>query len=169
MLAPGIFRQFFLIFLPLLFFAQLNVAANAEGSRSSSSSPPGTINRDQAVVGTKVIIKVAGKELPGTLADNPTAREFASLLPLHIVMDDLFGREKAGPLPRAISTRGPRSDVYDLGEIGYWSPGHDVAIYYRQDGDRIPSPGIINIGRVDSGIETFNVPGSLDVIIERAP
>jgi hypothetical protein len=137
MLAPGIFRQFFLIFLPLLFFAQLNVAANAEGSRSSSSSPPGTINRDQAVVGTKVIIKVAGKELPGTLADNPTAREFASLLPLHIVMDDLFGREKAGPLPRAISTRAPRSDVYDLGEIGYWSPGHDIAIYYRQDGDRI--------------------------------
>jgi hypothetical protein len=84
-------------------------------------------------------------------------------------MDDLFGREKAGPLPRVISTRGPRSDVYDLGEIGYWSPGHDVAIYYRQDGDRIPSPGIINIGRVGSGIDIFNVPGPLDVIIERAP
>ncbi|WP_236591584.1 cyclophilin-like fold protein [Paraburkholderia metrosideri] len=118
---------------------------------------------------TKVIIKVAGKELPGTLADNPTAREFASLLPLHIVMDDLFGREKTGPLPRVISTRGPSSDVYNVGEIGYWSPSHDVAIYYHHDGDRIPSPGVINIGRVDSGIETFNVPGSLDVIVERAP
>jgi hypothetical protein len=94
-----------------LILAQVSAAADAADSRSSSSSPRSPINRDQAVGMTKVIIKVAGKELPGTLADNPTAREFASLLPLHIVMDDLFGREKAGPLPRVISTRGPRSDV----------------------------------------------------------
>ncbi|MEP9324901.1 cyclophilin-like fold protein [Paraburkholderia phymatum] len=112
-------------------------------------------------------MRVSGKELRGTLGDNPTAHEFASLLPIHVVMSDLFGREKAGSLPRAISVGGPRSSSYEVGDIGYWSPGHDLAIYYRQDGDRIPSPGIIKVGRLDSGIEAFVVTGSLDVIIER--
>jgi hypothetical protein len=82
-------------------------------------------------------------------------------------MSDLFGREKAGPLPRAISVDGPHSSSYELGDIGYWSPGHDLAIYYRQDGDRIPSPGIIKVGHLDSGIEAFAVTRTLDVTIER--
>ena len=116
---------------------------------------------------TKIIVRVSGKELHATLADNPTAREFASLLPIHVTMSDLFGREKAGPLPRAISVDGPHSSSYELGDIGYWSPGHDLAIYYRQDGDRIPSPGIIKVGHLDSGIEAFAVTRTLDVTIER--
>jgi hypothetical protein len=37
------------------------------------------------------------------LADNPTARDFASVLPLNVSMKDLFGREKYGDLPKALS------------------------------------------------------------------
>jgi NAD(P)-dependent dehydrogenase (short-subunit alcohol dehydrogenase family) len=41
-----------------------------------------------------------------------------------------------------------------------------VAIFYRNDGQEIPDPGIIVIGEMDSGVEAFNVPGSVRVTVE---
>jgi hypothetical protein len=40
------------------------------------------------------------------LADSEAARDFASLLPLTLSMNDLFRREKFATLPRAISEQG---------------------------------------------------------------
>ena len=50
--------------------------------------------------------------------------------------NDLFHREKFAHLPKAISTEGERANTYEVGEIAYWSPGPDVAIYYRQCNER---------------------------------
>ena len=116
----------------------------------------------------KINIKVAGKTLTATLTDNETATDFIALLPLNLSMDDLFGREKYANLPKALSQEGPRRHSYEVGDIAYWSPAHDVAIYYRQDNESIPSPGIIPIGKIDAGTEAFNVPGSVKVTIELA-
>lgn len=82
-------------------------------------------------------------------------------------MNDLFGREKFGHLPRAISEDGKRTRGYEVGEVIYWSPGPDVAIFYRHDGPSIPSPGIIVMSKIDSGVEALSVPGSVKVTIER--
>jgi hypothetical protein len=101
------------------------------------------------------------------LADNPTAQDFVSLLPLKVSMNDLFGREKYGDLPRAISETGPRTHSYHVGDIAYWSPDHQFAVYYRQDNQTIPSPGVIPVAKMDAGIEAFQVPGSVKVTIER--
>jgi hypothetical protein len=65
------------------------------------------------------------------------------------------------------SLQADRVAGYLVGDIGYWSPGHDIAIYYRKDGEKIPSPGIIKVGHFDSGVAAFNVPGSVEVSIER--
>jgi hypothetical protein len=116
----------------------------------------------------KINIKIGSKVFAATLADNATAREFASVLPLTVSMKDLFGREKYAALPRALSEDAPRSNRYQVGDVAYWSPSHDLAIYYRQDGESIPSPGIIPIAKIDGGAESFNVPGSVKVIIELA-
>lgn len=116
----------------------------------------------------KIRLKVGDQELPATLLDNATARDFAAQLPLTLSMQDLFQREKFASLPRALSEAGPRSDAYEVGQIGYWSPGPDVAVFYRQDGAKIPQPGIILIGTIDRGIESFNVSGSVRVTIELA-
>lgn len=83
-------------------------------------------------------------------------------------MNDLFGREKYGDLPKALSEGGRRSDKYEVGEIGYWSPNHQVAVYYHQDGESIPPPGIIPIAKIDFGAEAFNVPGAVKVSIALA-
>jgi hypothetical protein len=41
-----------------------------------------------------------------------------------------------------------------------------VAIYYRHDGQEIPDPGIIVMGKLDAGMEALNVLGSVKVTIE---
>src|SRR5438477_8841727 len=115
----------------------------------------------------KIILKTADKEITATLIDSETTRDFVSLLPLKLAMDDLFGREKFGHLPRAISEGGKRTRTYEVGDVIYWSPGPDVAMFYRHDGQSIPSPGIIVMGKIDSGLEALSVPGSVKVIIER--
>src|SRR5438067_7947035 len=114
----------------------------------------------------KITLEVGDKALTATLIDSKTAHDFVSLLPLTLTMKDLFGREKFAHLPRAISTEGKRTHTYEVGEIAYWSPGPDIAIFYRNDGEKIPNPGIIVIGKSDSGVDAFNVPGSVKVKIE---
>ena len=114
----------------------------------------------------KIKLTIDNKILTATLADNATARDFASLLPLTLTMNDLFGREKFGHLPRAISDKGKRTHTYQIGDLAYWSPSHDVAVYYRQDGEKIPEPGIIVIGKIDSAVEALNVAGSVKVTME---
>jgi hypothetical protein len=81
-------------------------------------------------------------------------------------MNDLFGREKYARLPRAISTERERMHAYRVGDIAYWSPGPDVAIFYCPEGPEIPDPGIILIGRIDSGVEALEGARSIRVTIE---
>ena len=116
----------------------------------------------------KIKIKIGEKILTATLADNATAQDFVSVLPFKASMDDLLGREKYATLPKALSENGPRAKRYEVGDIAYWSPSHDIAIYYRQDGESIPAPGIIPIASIEAGAEAFNVSGSVKVAIELA-
>jgi hypothetical protein len=114
----------------------------------------------------KTRLKVEGKVMTATLSDSKTTRDFVSLLPLTLTMNDLFRREKFAHLPRAISEEGKRIHTYEVGQVVYWSPGPDVAIFYRHDGEKIPSPGIIVIGKIDSGVAALDVAGSVKVTIE---
>ena len=60
-----------------------------------------------------------------TLADNPTADDFATLLPVTLDMSDLHGLEKPGTLPRALNRSGAAVFTYEVGQIGYWArAGH---------------------------------------------
>ena len=142
------------------------VLAMTPGLAFAGPTTPAASSQGPAVM--KITVKVGDKVLTVTPADNETSRDFVSLLPLTVTMDDLFGREKFGQLPRAISAAGPRTNTYEVGEIVYWSPGPDVAIYYRDDGQTIPPPGVIVIGKIDAGFEALNLPGSVKVSFELA-
>ena len=82
-----------------------------------------------------VRITIGRRSIEATLADSDAARDFASLLQLTLAMNDLFRREKFATLPRAISEQGKRTHDYAVGTIGYWPPGPDVAIFYRQENE----------------------------------
>ncbi|MDQ3760934.1 MAG: cyclophilin-like fold protein [Actinomycetota bacterium] len=107
----------------------------------------------------RIRLSVGDAVATATLRDNATARDFASLLPLRLRMHDLFGREKAGGLPRALAAGGQPQSTYEVGQLGYWTPSHDLAIYYRNDGEQIPAPGIVIIGQIDSGLDAIATAG----------
>jgi hypothetical protein len=149
------------------FVLVLSVMPGQSGARNASGATPqqASFERSQYM---KININIDGKILAASLADNATARDFVSVLPLTLSMKDLFGREKYGDLPKQLSENGPRKSRYEVGDIAYWSPNHQLAVYYKQDGESIPSPGIIPIAKMDGSTEAFNVSGSVKVTIELA-
>jgi hypothetical protein len=139
-------------------------ADNSTATGTMSSRPPET--SDEQARTMEIRLKVGEKEITATLIGSETTRDFISLLPLTLTMNDLFGREKFAHLPRAISEGGARMKNYEVGDVIYWSPGPDVAIFYPHDAQSIPSPGIIVMGKIGSGVEALDVPGSVNVTIE---
>ena len=106
--------------------------------------------------------------LYATLDDNATARDFASLLPLTLQMNDLLEREKYGRLPRSLAAGGKPQSSYEIGNIVYWSPGPDIAIYYDHDGQSIPRPRHRHPRRNQLGgrCHSREYDGTVDVTIE---
>ena len=96
--------------------------------------------------------------------DNATSRDFVSLLPMSLTLEDYAATEKISDLPRRLSTEGaPAGSEPSIGDIAYYSPWGNLAIFYR---DFRYSSGLVKLGTIDSGIETLNVSGSAKVTIE---
>lgn len=113
----------------------------------------------------KIRLTIDGKAITATLIDNATARDFLSLLPMTLTLEDYAATEKISYLPRKLSTAGaPAGSDPSVGDISYYAPWGNLAIFYK---DFRYSRGLIRLGRVDSGIEALNVPGALMVTIER--
>ena len=115
----------------------------------------------------KIRITVGGKTIYGTLADNTTARDFAALLPLTVMLEDYAGTEKIHALPKRLSTAGAPAGIDpSVGDITYYAPWGNLAIFYRDFGY---STGLVELGRIDSGVEHLVAPGSLKATIEKIP
>jgi hypothetical protein len=112
----------------------------------------------------KIRITIEGIELTGTLIDNPTSRDFVSLLPLTLNLDDYGDTEKISDLPRKLSTEGapPGSDP-SAGHVSYYAPWGNLAIFRK---DFRYSPGLINLGKIDTGLDALNIPGPMRATIE---
>jgi hypothetical protein len=144
-----------------------HASCGAGNSDGTSPEPAAETSLKQADT-MKIKLKIKDTVLTATLTDSKTTQDFVSLLPITLAMNDLFGREKFGHLPRALSEGGERTHGYEIGEVVYWSPGPDLAIFYRHDRQAIPDPGIIVIGKIDSSVEALKVDGSVKVTIELA-
>jgi hypothetical protein len=114
----------------------------------------------------KIRLTFDGKAVDATLLDNATARDLLSLLPMTLTLEDYASAEKIGYPPRKLSTAGAPAGVDPfLGDIAYYAPWGNLAIFYKDQGY---ANGLIKLGRIDSGIEALSVPGSLKVTIDRA-
>lgn len=91
--------------------------------------------------------------ITATLDDNATSRDFVSLLPLTLTLEDYAATEKVGDLPRRLSTeRAPSGVEPATGDVAYYAPWGNLAIFYR---DFRYSTGLVRLGKLDSGIETL--------------
>jgi hypothetical protein len=113
----------------------------------------------------KIRLSINGKAVEASLLNNATARDFVSLLPLTLTLEDYASTEKISYLPRKLSIAGaPAGSDPSVGDITYYAPWGNLAIFYKDAGY---AKGLVPVGRIDSGIEALNVPGNLKVTIER--
>jgi len=96
----------------------------------------------------KIEIVFNGSLSTATLDDNPSAKDFASLLPLSVTLEDYASTEKIFTPSRKLSIQGA-PDGYEprAGDICYYAPWGNIAIFYK---DFRHSPGLIKLGRIDS-------------------
>lgn len=115
----------------------------------------------------RIRLKAGDTVLTATLLDNPTSRDFAALLPLTLDIRDHAGTEKISDLPSRLST----SDAPDgvdpaVGDITYYAPWGNLAIFYRDFGY---ASGLVKIGTLDSGLdEVESMSGAATVEIAPA-
>jgi hypothetical protein len=107
----------------------------------------------------KLRVIVGNKQASATLFDNPSAKDFAALLPRTFNLHDYAGTEKIAELPSRLDTsRAPKGFDPSVGDITYYAPFGNLAIFYRDFGF---AAGLVSIGRFDDGMEAFSGPGSL--------
>ena len=112
-------------------------------------------------------IAIGSASMAATMEDDPTARDFVSLLPLTVTLRDFSPAEKvSGALPKRLSEEGaPVADAGAVGDIAYYAPWGNIA-FYRGRGPE--ASGVIKIAKITSGIEALNLPGQVRVTISRA-
>jgi hypothetical protein len=112
----------------------------------------------------KIALTVNDTVITATLRDNETCRDFLSLLPLTLILEDYAGIEKISYLSRKLSTQGaPITSQFTAGDVAYYAPWGNFAIHHQQFGY---ASGLVILGTIDGGKETLLVPGQLTVTIE---
>ena len=112
----------------------------------------------------KIKITLEGKEFMATLNDSKTSRDFISLFPLELTLEDYAGTEKIDNLPKRLSTEGaPDGSTPSAGDIAFYAPWGNLALYYK---DFRYSTGLIILGKMDKGIEQLSVLGRVNAKFE---
>jgi hypothetical protein len=118
----------------------------------------------QGGTSTRIRIEFNGASMTATLYDNPSARDFASMLPLDLTIDDYSTNEKIAHLPRKLTGQGsaPFGDERP-GDLAYYVPWGNLAFFhggYRYSG------GLIRLGRIDGDFAPLLTRGQFVLHIE---
>jgi hypothetical protein len=102
-----------------------------DSSPSASASP----SSKQSVEGTVVRFTAGNASVDVTIGqDSPASRDFVSMLPMTLELEDLNTKEKIAYLPRELRWDGsPGSDPED-GDLIYYSPWGNIGFYYDASG-----------------------------------
>ncbi len=107
---------------------------------------------------------MAGQIITASLEESDSARDFFAMLPLTLQFEDYAETEKIAYLPGKLTTQGaPKGIDPNVGDICYYAPWGNLAIYYRDFGY---SSGLIRLGRITSGLDTLTAQPSGTLTIE---
>lgn len=115
---------------------------------------------------TRIKLSFDNDEVIVKMYDNPTSRDFLTLLPLTLTFEDYSGTEKISNLPRRMSTEdAPAGSDPSAGDFTYYSPWGNLAIFYNDFGY---AGGLVILGTIESGTEKLGeIDGDFTVEIER--
>lgn len=102
--------------------------------------------------------------LNATLDDSKAAKSFFALLPLELQLEDYAATEKISDLPQKLAVEdAPRGYQPKIGDITYYAPWGNLAIFYKNFGY---ANGLVRLGEITSDIKLLKKSGSFTVRIE---
>jgi hypothetical protein len=136
--------------------------SNNGNSQDSTLDNEGT----DAMEDIRIKLTFNNEEVIVNMYDNPTSKDFLSLLPLTLTFEDYAGTEKISYPSNKLSTEEAPSGIDPaIGDFTYYAPWGNLAIFYKDFGY---SNGLIKLGKIESGIEKLeNLNGDFTVIIEK--
>ena len=119
----------------------------------------------QGATAVKVRIIFNDQAMTAVLEDNPSARDFASMLPLHdLTIDNYADNEKISYLPRKLTEEGSGPFGNEQpGDLCYYAPWGNLAFFYS--GYRW-SRGLIRLGRIDGSFTPLLTRGEFPLQID---
>lgn len=113
----------------------------------------------------KIKFAFSDQAFTATLFDNPSAVDFAAMLPLEIEVSDFSTNEKIAYLPRKLvpAARGPFPNPAP-GDLCYYIPWGNLALFH---GDYVSTGDLIRLGRLDGEIEPLLTRGTYPMRITR--
>ncbi|MCB0662977.1 MAG: hypothetical protein KDC24_09570 [Saprospiraceae bacterium] len=94
----------------------------------------------------RIVIQVGDTQIDAMLFDNPTTRSFLKQFPLTVTVEDHAGTEKIFyPKPPLDKKGAPDGAKPVKGDIMYYAPWDDVAIFYKSFRY---APGLIPMGNI---------------------
>ncbi|GHH75044.1 cyclophilin-like fold protein [Promicromonospora soli] len=143
--------------------------SRSESPSAAASSPrPGSDAAENDVAGTIVRFTSDDARVDVTIdQDTPAVRDFLSMLPLTLDVEELSGREKIAYLPRELDVVGtPGSDPED-GDLIYYTPWGNLGFYYDASGIEY-SDQTLHLGTYDATLDQLNRLEGAGVTIEIA-
>src|SRR5687767_7005032 len=141
------------------------ILASALTTQFAFGQTPQHAAPDQDETSMKVRIEFNGASMTATLYDNPSAHDFASMLPLDLTIDDYSTNEKIAYLPRKLTEEGSGPFGNEApGDLAYYAPWGNLAFFYAS---YRYSSGLIRLGRIDGNFAPLLTRGKFDLRIER--
>ena len=151
----------------LFLISCLLVSESWSNSFSASVTPKdttGTTVQFENKKTMKLKITINNEVITATLNDSETAKDFASLLPMKLTLDDYGQTEKISSLSKRLTTDGsPEGCDPDVGDITYFAPWGNLAIFYKDFGY---ADGLIKLGEITGDLSPLKKEGNIEAIFE---
>ena len=138
---------------------------------TSADTAETTTEEDAAadVVGTVVQFSDGSTTVELTIdEDNPTVRDFLSMLPLTLTLEEFNGREKIAYLPRELAHEGSSGSDPEDGDLIYYIPWGNIGFYYNTAGIGY-SDQTIHLGTYNASLDLLEQLEGRDVTVEIVP
>src|SRR5215212_3236346 len=143
--------------------AVIACAPVAESAPTNSPKASVTVSQKSALSAredrgqARVRFTVGDAEIVVRIADNPTSRDFVSMLPVTLSFRDFNAMEKIGDLPRRLTTQGSTGGPPANGDLICFVPWGNLGFFYdaaRRDVSF--DDQVIPIGTIESGHDHLN-------------
>ncbi|MDQ1006784.1 hypothetical protein QFZ82_001269 [Streptomyces sp. V4I23] len=138
--------------------------SSSAGQQRTSTAPASTAPSDRNTA-MNIRLTIDGHPLDATLNDSAAARDFASLFPLTLDLEDFHQTERIADLPRRLDTSGVSdTSAPRAGDLAYYAPWGNLALFYRDGASA--SADLFILGHVDG--DTDRLATAEHVTIEAA-